>query len=51
LLAKDPLAEIGNTRSIEAVVLGGNWIPRAALDAMLTEAEASAKRQKDGPGN
>jgi imidazolonepropionase-like amidohydrolase len=39
LLSKDPLADIHNTRSIEAVVLGGKWIPRSALDAMLTEAE------------
>jgi imidazolonepropionase-like amidohydrolase len=42
LLDRDPLADIHNTRSIRAVVLGGKLMPRAALDAMLTEAEASA---------
>ncbi|HLK66746.1 MAG TPA: amidohydrolase family protein [Bryobacteraceae bacterium] len=41
LLTKDPLAEIRNTRSIEAVVLGGKWIPRSALDAMLAEVEGA----------
>jgi Amidohydrolase family len=42
LLRQNPLADIHNTRSIEAVVLGGKWIPRTALDAMLTAAEAAA---------
>jgi imidazolonepropionase-like amidohydrolase len=44
LLDHDPLADIHNTRSIRAVVLGGKLMPRAALDAMLTEAEASAAK-------
>jgi cytosine/adenosine deaminase-related metal-dependent hydrolase len=43
LLDHDPLAEIHNTRSIRAVVLGGKLMPRAALDAMLADAEAAAK--------
>ena len=30
--------------AIRAVVLGGKLMPRAALDAMLTEAEASAAK-------
>jgi imidazolonepropionase-like amidohydrolase len=44
LLDHDPLADIHNTRSIRAVVLGGKLMPRAALDAMLTEAEVSAAK-------
>jgi imidazolonepropionase-like amidohydrolase len=43
LLDHDPLADIHNTRSIQAVVLGGKLIPRAALDAMLADTEAAAK--------
>jgi imidazolonepropionase-like amidohydrolase len=43
LLDHNPLAEIHNTRSIRAVVLGGKLMPRAALDAMLADAEAAAK--------
>ena len=42
LLDRDPLADIHNTRSVRAVVLGGKLMPRAALDAMLAQAEASA---------
>lgn len=43
LLDHDPLADIHNSRSIRAVVLGGKLIPRVALDSMLTDAEAAAK--------
>jgi imidazolonepropionase-like amidohydrolase len=39
LLDKDPLADIHNARSIQAVVLGGKLYPRAALDAMLAKAQ------------
>jgi imidazolonepropionase-like amidohydrolase len=39
LLDKDPLADIHNTRSIQAVVLSGKLYPRAALDAMLAKAQ------------
>jgi imidazolonepropionase-like amidohydrolase len=42
LLSKDPLADIHNTLSIEAVVLGGKWMPRSALDEMLAETERTA---------
>ena len=42
LLDKDPLADIHNTRTIEAVVLGGRFFSRAALDAMLAKAQTLA---------
>jgi imidazolonepropionase-like amidohydrolase len=42
LLAKDPLVDIHNTRTIEAVVLGGRFFSRAALDAMLAKAQTLA---------
>jgi imidazolonepropionase-like amidohydrolase len=45
LLEADPLAEIANTRKINAVVVGGKLIDKAALQAMLAQAEAAAKRQ------
>jgi len=44
LLDKDPLADIHNTRTIQAIVLNGKLMKRAALDAMLTEAEAAAAK-------
>jgi imidazolonepropionase-like amidohydrolase len=44
LLEKNPLADIHNTRSISAVVLGGKLIPRAKLDRMLADAEAVAAK-------
>ena len=43
LLDHDPLADIHNSHSIRAVVLGGKLMPRAALDAMLAQAETAAK--------
>jgi imidazolonepropionase-like amidohydrolase len=39
LLDKNPLVEIGNTQSIQAVILNGKLMPRAALDQMLTTAQ------------
>ena len=36
LLAADPLADIANTRHIEAVILNGKLLDRRALDALLT---------------
>jgi len=42
LLDKDPLADIHNTRAIQAVVLNGRLLPRAALDAMLEKAKTLA---------
>ena len=51
LLDKDPLADIHNTRSIQAVILGGKLYPREALDAMLAKAQTLANSQDDGaPG-
>lgn len=40
LLAADPLADLGNTRRIEGVMLRGRWLDRAALDALLGRIEA-----------
>ncbi|MGO9517458.1 MAG: amidohydrolase family protein, partial [Candidatus Korobacteraceae bacterium] len=48
LLDKDPLADIHNTRSIEAVVLNGRLFQRAALDAMLAKAQTLASRGDAG---
>ncbi len=39
LLRADPLADISNTQRIQAVVSGGRFLDRAALDAMLASAE------------
>jgi imidazolonepropionase-like amidohydrolase len=49
LLDKDPLADIHNTRSIQAVVLNGKLYPRAALDAMLEKAHTLASSQDASP--
>ena len=43
LLDRDPLADIHNTQSIRAVVLGGQLIPRARIDRMLAQAESFAQ--------
>lgn len=40
LLRADPLADISNTQQIEAVVSGGRFLDRAALDALLAGVEA-----------
>ncbi len=37
LLDKNPLDDIRNTQSIQAVVLGGRYLSRADLDARLTK--------------
>lgn len=42
LLQANPLADIGNTRKIDAVIVGGKVISRAELDAMLARIEATA---------
>jgi imidazolonepropionase-like amidohydrolase len=42
LVRENPLELIDNTREIEAVVLRGAMLDRAALDALLEEAEAAA---------
>jgi cytosine/adenosine deaminase-related metal-dependent hydrolase len=43
LLRENPLTDIRNTRSIEAVVLGGRLYGREDLDALLTGVEASVE--------
>ena len=43
LLDADPLAEIGNTRKINAVVLGGKLISKQELDKMLADVEAAVR--------
>ncbi len=48
LLDKDPLADIHNTRTIQAVVLNGRLFKRADLDAMLDKAQAIASRVNGG---
>jgi imidazolonepropionase-like amidohydrolase len=45
LLDANPLAEITNTQKINAVVANGKLIDKAAMQAMLAQAEAAAKRQ------
>ncbi|MGH8965833.1 MAG: hypothetical protein ACRDXB_10965 [Actinomycetes bacterium] len=40
LLAADPLADIRNTRRIDAVIAAGTLLPRQRLDAMLGDVEA-----------
>lgn len=39
LLTANPLADIRNTTRIEAVSMGGRWLDRAALDAMIQAAK------------
>lgn len=45
LLSEDPLRDIRNTRRIEAVLLRGRLLDRAALDAMLAGARAAAGQE------
>src|SRR5688500_3015326 len=40
LLSANPLASIRNTTRIEGVSLGGRWLTRAELDAMIRDASA-----------
>jgi len=49
LLDRNPLADIHNSTSIRAVILGGKLMPRASLDAMLAEAEATAAKPPSNP--
>jgi tetratricopeptide (TPR) repeat protein len=46
LLDANPLEAIGNTRRIHALVYGGRLSSRAALDAMLSAAQARAEKSK-----
>jgi len=43
LLGADPLADISNTRKIDAVIVNGRYLARADLDAMLSRVEAEAR--------
>jgi hypothetical protein len=43
LLDKDPRQDVRHTRDITGVVLRGQWLPRARLDAMLEEVASSVK--------
>lgn len=45
LLSRNPLDDIGNTRSIRSVVSNGRMFDRAALDALLAEVEQMARRE------
>jgi imidazolonepropionase-like amidohydrolase len=46
LLSANPLNDIQNTKKINAVVINGRFLDRAALDRMLAQVEVSAKAQK-----
>jgi imidazolonepropionase-like amidohydrolase len=46
LLTANPLENIQNTRKIGAVFVQGRLFDRAALDGILIQVEAAAKRQK-----
>jgi len=45
LLSADPLADIGNLKAIQTVMLRGRLLDRVVLDRMLRDAEAYAKQQ------
>src|SRR5690349_9238960 len=46
LLSANPLEDIRNTRKISAVIANGRMFDRVALDHILLNVEAAAKRQK-----
>jgi imidazolonepropionase-like amidohydrolase len=48
LLDANPLDDIGNTKKISAVVVGGKFLPRASLHEMLARIEVLAKRKPVG---
>lgn len=43
LLDANPLVNIGNTKTINAVVVGGKLVDRASLEAMLAKVENANK--------
>jgi imidazolonepropionase-like amidohydrolase len=47
LLDANPLEDIGNTRKIAAVIRGGNYLDRAALDKLLAQAKSAAAAVSD----
>jgi imidazolonepropionase-like amidohydrolase len=46
LLSANPLDDIRNTRKIEAVIANGRLFDRAALDRLLAQVQAAAKRSQ-----
>lgn len=46
LLDANPLQDIRNTTRINAVVVNGRLLDRAALDGMLSQVETAAASQK-----
>lgn len=44
ILSSSPLVDIRNTAKIDGVMIGGRLLERKALDEMLAQAEAAAKR-------
>ena len=42
LLGADPLADVKNTRRIDAMVVNGNYMSREAIQRMLTEVRVAA---------
>lgn len=44
LLQADPLQDIGNTRNIDAVVVGGRLVPKSSIQDMLVKVEAAANQ-------
>jgi imidazolonepropionase-like amidohydrolase len=45
LLDASPLADIGNSRKIDAVVFGGKLLPKAEIQKTLADVEAMAKKK------
>ena len=45
LLDANPLAEIGNTKRIRAVMTAGKLVEKAALDEMLAKVEAANRKK------
>jgi adenine deaminase len=51
LLDADPLVDITNTTTIRAVVANGRYFDRTALDQLLTEVQAKAKKESQPFGD
>ena len=45
LLDANPLADIPNTRKINAVVINGRYLSKETLEKMLSDVEAEAKKK------
>ena len=45
LLEASPLADINNTRKIDAVVFNGKLLPKPELQKMLDDLEAAGKKE------